>query len=181
MNAIDLYGQDLILLVWASHNDKIGHAGIVVSNYKTEYYKIRENEKIVTITKRVSDGTYTYRDLWPGGNGAGKSNFDKDVPAVYNKNTFTLNELKNTDVTGSEGYSADGIIQLSTDATTDVIVYMALDAHKKSNSSYNGLTNNCSDYAERGIEYAAGQSINADEKLTKKTSAQLPISYINQY
>ena len=29
----------------------------------------------------VQDGTYTYRDLWPGGEGAGKQNFDKDLPA----------------------------------------------------------------------------------------------------
>ena len=58
---------------------------------------------------------------------------------------------------------------------------MALDAHKKTNLSYNGLTKKCLDYAECGIEYAAGQSINADEKLTKKLLQQLPISYINQH
>ena len=62
INVIDPYGRDAILLVWASHNGKIGHAGIAVSNYKTEFYKIRENEKNIGL-RQVADGTYTYRDL----------------------------------------------------------------------------------------------------------------------
>jgi RHS repeat-associated protein len=174
INVIDPDGRDVILLIWASHDGKIGHAGIAVSNYKTEYYKVKEHGKMVTKSRQVEDGTYTYRDLWPGGDGAGKKNFDKDVPASYNTGVFTLDQLKNTDVTGSEGYAADGVIQLKTDEMTDFIVNTGLEAHKKYNTSYNGLTNNCSDLCEVGVEYVAGKQLPVDEKLTDKTSATTP-------
>lgn len=174
LNVIDPDGRDVILLVWASHDGKIGHAGIAVSNYKTEYYKVKEHGKMVTKSRQVEDGTYTYRDLWPGGDGAGKKNFDKDVSASYNTGVFTLDQLNNTDVTGSEGYAADGLIQLKTDEMTDFIVNTGLEAHKKYNTSYNGLTNNCSDLCEVGVEYVAGKQLPVDEKLTDKTSATTP-------
>lgn len=175
INVIDPDGRDIILLIWASHDGKIGHAGIAVSNYKEVSSRVKENGKCVTKKEMVEDGTYTYRDLWPGGDGAGKSNFDKDIPSAYNKGVFTLDELKNTDVTGSEGYAADGIIQLSTDEMTDWIVNTALDAHEKYNPSYNGLNNNCTDFVEAGVSYASdGRKVNADEKLTNTTSATTP-------
>lgn len=162
-------------MVWASHDGKIGHAGIAVSNYKEVTARIKENGKWVNKTEKVADGTYTYRDLWPGGHGAGKKNFDNNIESVYNKGVFTLDELKNIDVTGSEGYEADGVIQLSTDELTDWIVNTALDAHEKYNPSYNGLTNNCTDFVVAGAESATdGKPLNADEKLTNKTSATTP-------
>jgi RHS repeat-associated protein len=174
INAIDPDGKDVILLIWASHDGKIGHAGIAVSNYKEVISRVKENGKWVNKSTMVEDGTYTYRDLWPGGEGAGKKNFDKDVPASYGNKVFTLDQLKNTDVTGSEGYAADGLIQLKTTEMNDFIVKAGLDAHEKYNPNYNGLTNNCSDLCEVGIEYSAGKQLPVDEKLTDKVSATTP-------
>lgn len=163
INAIDPDGRDVILLIWASHDGKIGHAGIAVSNY----IKGSKNEM-------VADGTYTYRDLWPGGDGVGIRNFNKNVPGVYNKKVYTLDQLINTDVTGSEGYAPDGVIQLKTDYITDESSNSSLDVHKEKNTSYNGVINNCTDYVVAGAMPATDKKVNANEKLTNKTSAATP-------
>ena len=82
---IDFDGNDILLIVWASYKGNIGHAGIAISNYKEVKTKIKVNGCWTTQTRMVQDGTYTYRDLWPGGDGVGKENYDKNVPAHYNK------------------------------------------------------------------------------------------------
>ena len=77
---IDSDGNDILLIVWASHDGRIGHAGIAISNYKEVKSKVKVNGRWTTQVRMVQDGTYTYRVLWPGGEGAGKQNFDKDLP-----------------------------------------------------------------------------------------------------
>ncbi len=158
---IDPNGKEVILVVWATSNGHIGHAGIAVSNY----HEVRG--------KMVPDGTYTYQDLWPG-TPVGKENFNENVPAAYNQFTVTEKDLTTTDVTQSEGYAPDGAIKLSTGYTTDQGVLQALSGSQQANPNYNGLTNNCSDYARVGVEAAAGGSIGAKESLTSKTSATTP-------
>lgn len=174
INAIDPDGRDVIFLVWASHGGKIGHAGVAVSNYKQISERVKVNGKWKTQTKMVADGTYTYRDLWPGGAGAGKDNFDKDVPAVYNNKIVTLDQLMTTDVTGSKGYVADGIVKVTSGQTNDETLMMDLDAFEKANPSYNGLDWNCSDYVEEAMEWTAGKQMPVDEKLTDNKSATTP-------
>ena len=78
---IDSDGNDILLIVWASHDGRIGHDGIAISNYKEVKSKVKVNGRWTTQVKMVQDGTYTYRVLWLGGEGAGKQNFDKDLPA----------------------------------------------------------------------------------------------------
>ena len=78
---IDSDGNDILLIVWASHDERIGHAGIAISNYLEVKFKVKVNGRWTTQVKMVQDGTYTYRVLWLGGEGAGKQNFDKDLPA----------------------------------------------------------------------------------------------------
>lgn len=170
---IDPNGEDVYLAIWASDDGKVGHAGIAVDNYKTVEVKDKHgNTKIDRngnpITKQVKDGTVTYYDLWPGGEGVGKSNVTEDVVGSYNSQVTTLDKLQNTDVTGSEGYAPDAVVRLNTDSKTDGIVSMALDAHKGAVPSYNGVSNNCSDYAKTGVEYAApyGSILgNTDERI----------------
>ena len=93
INAIDPDGKDIILIIWASHEGRIGHAGIAISNYKEKEIRVKINGQWTTQKKMVHDGTYTYRDLWPGGNGVGKENFNQNVPAVYNNETVTLHDI----------------------------------------------------------------------------------------
>ena len=78
---IDSDGNDILLIVWASHDERIGHGGIAISNYLEVKSKVKVNGRWTTQVRMVQDGTYTYRVLWPGGEGAGKQNFDKDLPA----------------------------------------------------------------------------------------------------
>jgi RHS repeat-associated protein len=169
-------GKDVILVIWASHDGKIGHAGIAVSNYKEVKEKVKENGKWVTKTTYVEDGTYTYYDLWPGGVGANKWNYDENLPAVYKGNPLpvTLDDLKNTDLTGgSEGAPPDGLIQIETDLSTDLATKISISLYQAFNSEYNGLNNNCSDFAEFAVETATGKEIYADEILEFKGSTPM--------
>lgn len=163
---IDPNGEDVYLIIWGTADGEIGHAGIAVDNYKTEKYKAKEKYKdadgktrtrTVEKERQVKDGTVTYYDLWPGNEGGvGKDNFDQDVKGNYNKTVTTLDALKTTDITGSEGRPADGIVQLETSPQTDKLVQeQGLQYFKDKNPSYNGLKCNCSDYAAEGIMWAA--------------------------
>lgn len=169
---IDPDGRDVLLVIWGTDNGNIGHAGIAVSNYKEVSERVKVDGKWTTQTRMVPDGTYTYRDLWPGpGEKMGKSNFDENVKAGYNEKIVTLDDLKNTDVTGSEGYAPDGVIQLTTDKATDDIVNTALESAKSNGVNYNGVDNNCSDFAKEGVLYAApsGESVGqTTEKIGNK-------------
>ena len=167
---IDPKGEDVYLIIWGSHDGEIGHAGIAVDNYKTEKYKVKEkykdaNGKTRTRTvekeRQVKDGTVTYYDLWPGNEGGvGKSNFNKDVIAQYNTKVTTLDELKNTDITGSEGRAPDGVVQLKTDGISqDKQVQDKLGAFQDRNPSYNGIKCNCSTFAAEGVMGAAPPSV----------------------
>jgi RHS repeat-associated protein len=170
---VDPKGEDVYLIIWASQDGHIGHAGIAVDNYKTVDVKDKNGNTVMDkdgnpVTEQVKDGTVTYRDLWPGGEGANKSNATDDISSVYNNQVTTLDKIKNTDVTGSEGYAPDAVVQMKTDSKTDAVVSMALDAHQKVNDKYNGANNNCSDFAKSGVEYAApygSQLGNTDERM----------------
>jgi RHS repeat-associated protein len=162
----DPTGKDIIILIWATEDGKIGHAGIAIANYKTE--KKTVNGK--TVETKVADGTYTYRDLWPGGDGAGPTNFDKDIPAEYGQEfAKSLTQLLNSDITGSEGYAPDGAIRLNTGYETDTKVQGVLDRVQVDNPNYNGITMNCADFVQRGVEAASRRNLNADESVFSKT------------
>jgi len=168
---IDPNGEDVYLIIWGTADGEIGHAGIAVDNYKTEKYKVKEkykdaNGKTKTRTvekeRQVKDGTVTYYDLWPGNEGGvGKKNFDKDVVGQYNTTVTTLDALKNTDITGSEGRAPDGIVQLKTEGVNQdkQVQDKWLKIFKDNNPSYNGLKCNCSDYAAQGVMGAAPPSV----------------------
>lgn len=161
-------GRDVILIIWATADGEIGHAGIAVSNYKEVRESVRENGKQVTKTKMVADGTYTYRDLWPRDT-ASKSNAEKDIPASYNnKASVTLDELLNTDITRSENRNPDGGIRLETDYATDQAVMNSLDQFQSGHPNYNGMRCNCSDFAEQAIETAAGRQLSVDEQIMSR-------------
>ena len=171
---IDSNGNDIILIVWASHDGRIGHAGIAISNYKEVKSKVKVNGRWTTQIRMVQDGTYTYRDLWPGGEGAGKQNFDKHLPAVYNNRKVTLSNILNSDVTGLEESAPDGVVKISSNHNVDQRIQRKLDAYELENPSYNALTNNCSDYAEAALEEAVHKELPVDEKLSSKIKATTP-------
>lgn len=176
LNITDPDGKDVYLVIWATANGEIGHAAIAVSNYRAVESKVIEKGKEVTKTTYVPDGSFTYYDLWPGGEGAGKENATKDVPAIYQKfEKITWNGIFNEDPSKGEGRNPEGIIKLKTTYEQDENVVKALDARIEINAPYNGLTNNCSDNAECGVE-ATGVSINADETIKSGVSATTPNS-----
>ena len=164
---VDPDGKDVVLVIWASHNGKIGHAGIAISNY-------REETDANGQTRMVPDGTYTYRDLWPG-EAVGKDNFMENVPAIYEDNDkVTLDQLLTEDVSGEEERPCDGLILFTTDFDLDAKVQQSLDDFEESNPSYNGLKVNCSDYVEAALETMVGMQLPVDEKLSSKISATTP-------
>ena len=170
---VDYDGKDIILIVWASYNGEIGHAGIAISNYKKEIYSSRVKGQVKKQTRMVKDGTYTYRDLWPS-ESIGKRNFNSNVKAHYNHRKVTMSELLNTDVTYSERRQADGVIKISSTYESDQRIHKTLDTYEDEHVSYNSLTNNCSDYAEVALEEAANKQLPVDEKLSSRVSATTP-------
>jgi len=170
INLIDPNGEDVYLLIWATSDGRIGHAGVAVDNYKTVEKKDADGNIIYdedgnAVTEQVKDGTVTYYDLWPS-EPVGADNAMFDVDAAYQEITTTVDDLINTDVTGSEGYAADGVVQISTDYDTDQQVVNDLNAFKDANSSYNGVKCNCSDFAKQGVESATGKKLDASEWIT---------------
>lgn len=196
--AIDPDGNDVILIVWATGNGNYGHAAIAVSNYKTEYYKVKENGKTITKSRKVKDGTYTYYDLWPGKdtNGDGASDGigsagpnDKYSGPVAEYQVFdglTKNQLLYNDPSGAEGRAPDGAIRLYSGYDEDMETVAALKDHMKSNKQYTSVDNNCSDFAQTGVsenldryswvmdyntmEYIYGVGVTTPNKLFKYVS-----------
>ncbi len=164
LSVVDPDGKDVYLVIWATADGKIGHAGIAVDNYKAVESRVIENGKEVTKINYVKDGTVTYYDLWPG-EAVGATNANKDVPASYNVILTTVDDLKKTDVTGAEGYAPDGVVKLSTSYATDQKTVEALEKFKVAHDKYNGVRCNCSDLAEEGIETAAGKQLDVDESI----------------
>ena len=171
---IDSDGNDILLIVWASHDGRTRHAGIAISNYKEVKSKVKVNGRWTTQVRMVQDGTYTYRVLWPGGEGAGKQNFDRDLPAVYNNKKVTLSNILNSDITGLEESTPDGVVIISSNHNVDQRIQRKLDAYELENPSYNALTNNCSDYTEAALEEAVHKELPVDEKLSSKVKATTP-------
>ena len=177
INVTDPDGKDVYLVVWATADGQIGHAAIAVSNYRTVESKVIENGKEVSKTTYVPDGSFTYYDLWPGGSGAGKDNATKDVPALYQKfDKVSWNSIFNEDPSQGEGRNPEGIVKLKTTYEQDQKVTKALDDRIAANKDYNGLTNNCSDNAECGVEAATGTNVNGDESIQVGKSATTPNS-----
>lgn len=140
---IDINGDSTYLVIWATNNGNIGHAGVAVDNYQ-------KDKKGNYVTDKngnyIPNGTVTYYDLWPA-TGVGKENADQDVTPSYGKTITTLNAVMNTDVTGSEGYAPDGVISLGTDFQTDQNVMNTMESTRQENKGYNGYNWNCSTFA----------------------------------
>ncbi len=176
INVTDPDGKDVYLVIWATANGEVGHAAIAVSNYRAIVSKVMENGKEVTKTSYVPDGSFTYYDLWPAPPGAGKENGDKNIPALYQKfDKVSWNGIFNEDPSKGEKRNPEGIIKLKTTYEQDQNVVKKLDERVDNNAPYNGLSNNCSDNAECGIE-ATGISINADETIKTGVNATTPNS-----
>jgi RHS repeat-associated protein len=152
INAFDPDGKDVILLIWATTPGSYGHAGIAVSNYKTEVY--RENNQIKT--RQVPDGTYTYYDLWPE---SSVGPFDGPVIADYQvKNKFidgtliTDSSILSRDVSEREhGNLADGVLKIFSEFQEDQETIADLNKFMKENPKYDSKNNNCSDFAACGV------------------------------
>jgi len=158
---VDPTGDDVYLIIWATEGGRIGHAGVAIDNYTTVVKKDKDGNIIYdkngkAETEQVKTGTVTYYDFWPG-TPVSLGNFADNVTGSYHSRITTLDDLKNTDVSGSENRPADGIIQLKTDVNgaTDKLVGQGLAAFKQNNPFYNGINCNCSDFAKEGALYAA--------------------------
>jgi RHS repeat-associated protein len=171
---IDVNGDSTFLMIWATANGNIGHAALAVSNYKTEVVKDKDGNVVVDkngnpVTKQVEDGTYTVYQLGPAPPGVGPGNINEDVDAVYSgseNGTVTRDQLFNSDVsTCHEDRPADGIVGLGTDYRTDKQVKYTMNYIKGYDQDYNGVSNNCSDYAQAGLRTASGTRITADERI----------------
>jgi RHS repeat-associated protein len=201
---IDPKGEDVYLLTWYS-DDGIGHTGVAVDEYETRVRKDKKGNVIYdkkgnAKTEQVKTGKVTYYDFWPGGEGAGKSNFDKDLPGIVQKQTgMDLDaiikqdgKLKNgTDPSQEEGQSFGGAIKITTDYATDAEVranydekYNAYTSNSPDKKSYNGLDYNCTTFAREGLNIAlskTGNYVSGSEHIWTDGNRVLGVPAINAF
>jgi RHS repeat-associated protein len=175
INIVDVDGKDVYVIVWATAGGEIGHAALAVSNYRAVETKTMVGGHEVTKTEYVPNGTFTYYDLWPGGPGAGKENFDQNVDGIYQKkDNLTWNNLFNEDPSGGEMRPADGIVKIDTKYEDDQKAIAVLDQRLAADKPYNGETNNCTDNTKAGLEAAVGQNVSAIETVKSGVEANTP-------
>ena len=163
VNVVDPDGRDGYLIVWATANGSVGHAGFAIDNYEPQSFTDSNGN---TQTRMVKTGTLSYYDLWPGTEGGVTiRNVGKDVVAHFNVISSTdLNTIINEDITGSEEQSPDGILCISTSYETDRQTSERIEEAMKE-KVYNGVSRNCSDFAKIGVESSSGTSIEARESI----------------
>lgn len=183
---IDVNGDSTFLMTWATANGQVGHSAIAVNNYKSEFVRdskgnILKDKDGHAVTKQVEDGTYTVYQLVPG-KAVGVTNYDSDVPAAYTvTKNVTRDQLFNTDVsTCGEDRPAEGIVGIGTDYAADQKVNFTMKVIAGVNTDYNGATNNCTDYAQSGVQAATGARINADETIPRVTFGSFTATTPNQ-
>ena len=172
VNFVDPDGRDIILVIWTTgtENNGVGHAGVAISNYKKEKY-VEYNAKGVPIERFriVSDGTYTFYDNWPGGEGV---NFDLKG-AITNveahRNIIVINSLEEfingSTVSPSESNAPNAILKLSTSHGQDIAVSERLLKANENNKEYNGAWYNCSSYVSDGLKAIFGKTIGKERIL----------------
>lgn len=142
----DPNGKDSYLVIWATNDANVGHAGFAVDNYK----QVQNEDGSYS---DVPDGTVTYYDLWPGNEGGvGASNVTENVEAYYGVYTYNKEDLINSDPSQGEGVKPDGILKFKTDKKTDDKTKTELEKFMKASNYYNGKSRNCSDMAKVGVK-----------------------------
>jgi RHS repeat-associated protein len=185
LSFVDPDGRDVILVIWATANGEVGHAGIAVSNYKQVQTTTVVNGQTVTQTQMVPDGTYTYYDNWPdqGVNLGGIKGAIKTVDAYRSHDagqngviisdisdftsgnlttTYPYDPATNTGIP-SENRMQEGVLEIKTDFATDEQVKATLNDLNANKTTYNGKSFNCSSYVSCGLEPVL------DEKVGKET------------
>ena len=148
---VDPDGQDIVIVIWATtpNNDGVGHAGIAVSNYKVENGKM------------VPDGTFTYYDNWPGGDGV---TFDlkgaiKTVGTIRSEFEIESTDEFFSNFLSGEDPPPDGVLLLSTSYEQDMAVKNQLQNANENKEYYNGAFYNCSSYVSDGLSALFGKMV----------------------
>jgi len=199
ITSIDIQGKEVWVVIWGSQSTdvdgdgqaQIGHAGIIVTNYKevqSQRVVLVPNEsgdyeeKVITITDHIPDGTYTYYDLWPGGDGADMSNPNANVVAAYVQSDFNFSSqeevetfLKSNDPSEEEGYAPDGVLRLNMDYSGTTNIENRLINTATANSDYNARDNNCSTYI-CGVLNGVGYNITPEENTVFIAGASQGVS-----
>ena len=172
---VDPDGRDIIIILWATSGEGVGHIGIAVSNYKEikiPKFEIKngipipvldKNGKQVYNTIHVKDGTYTLYENWPGGDGVTFNlkgaitsvKADRPVTIIQSEKEFTSGAT----VSPYEDRAPDGVLKLSTTYDQDMAVKKRLEKANKIKTYYNGAWYNCSSYASDGLKAIFGKKI----------------------
>lgn len=145
---IDPNGKNTYLIIWATSDDGVGHAGFAIDNYKDD-----------GSGNMIPDGTITYYDLWPGID-VDQNNVGEDVPGFYGVYNNLLKEnLIDTDPSRNKDKIPDGVIEFSNEFEQDNKTKIKLEKFMTSSDKYNGKSRNCSDMASVGVEGSTGKKM----------------------
>jgi len=169
---IDPDGKEAILVIWTTGTagNGVGHAGIAVSNYKKEKYTEYDANGVARENYRmVADGTYTFYDNWPGGDGV---NFDlkgalTSVDAHRNVSQISsFDEFTNgSTVSPSETNAPNAVLKLSTSYEQDMAISGRLLNANQEKKEYNGAWYNCSSYVSDGLKAIFGKTVGKESML----------------
>ncbi len=167
---IDKDGTDIFIAIWTTgYNHSVGHAGIAISNYKKETFVVVSNGVETTQTRMIPDGTYTFYDNWPGGEGV-SLDFKgalKSVPAYRNQSTIhSFDEFINgSTVSPSEEVGPNAVAKISTSYEQDMAVSKRLLDATIEKQLYNGAWYNCSTYVSDALTAIFGKRIGEEKML----------------
>ncbi|HYF70461.1 MAG TPA: hypothetical protein VD884_20130 [Ohtaekwangia sp.] len=150
------------IIIYATLNGKTGHAGLAIDNYNI----IEKNETQDT----VKLNTLTYYDLWPGKDGFGLFEFNKDhhpvfytLPNAIWSSPITVNSLYDQGIPHREYYPSDAILMLRTTPTADYDLREYIEHIIETKTIFNPRFYNCSDFVLDGINYVTGLQLKAKE------------------
>ena len=170
VSLVDKKGTDIYIVIWTTgYNRGVGHAGIAISNYKKETYVEINNGIKITQTRMIPDGTYSFFDNWPAGEGVNLNikGALKSVPAYRNYTTISSNDefMNGSTVSPSEDIGPNAVVRISTSYEQDKAVSERLLDANKDKTLYNGAWYNCSTYVSDGLKALFGKRIGKENML----------------
>lgn len=156
MNAVDPDGRESLLIIWASTQQRYGHAAFAIQNYTEKYEPMN---------------TYTVYGLFPYSSySISDAVIDKKERGLFLISTNkTLSQIKSGDFMSGEDYEPDGILKIQSDYEHDSNAKKKLEEGILKNEGYKGTSRNCSTYVREGVREATGNTqISGEERILFK-------------
>ena len=171
INKVDKDGNDVFVIIWATHLGHIGHVAIAVENYTIVEREITDiYGNVMKITEYQSTGTYTYYDNWPADDTKTGWVGQKDVESWRSKVVITEADLKTGNITEKypredidgdgvvdtgipgEIHDQNGVLKFESSPIQDMLLHTSLVLQDVVNPLYTGNDYNCAAYVSDALD-----------------------------